>query len=71
MVALNFKPEFLQAIDCGYKTRTIRRIRKSGNPRKGDKLQLYSGMRTRQCDKIRDAICIRVRPVTIDHTGVG
>lgn len=70
MVALNFKAEFVIAIDGGQKTRTIRQVRKSGNPKRGDVLQLYTGMRTKACEKIRDAKCIRVRPVTICHMGV-
>lgn len=70
MVALNFKPEFVVLIDGGEKTRTIRRVRKTGNPKSGDRLQLYTGMRTSACEKIRDATCIRVRPVKIDHMGV-
>jgi hypothetical protein len=70
MVALSFKPDFAFAIGAGRKTRTIRRVRKSGNPQRGDVLQLYTGMRTSKCEKIRDATCTRGRPVTIDHTGV-
>lgn len=70
MVALNFKPDFVIAIDGGQKRRTIRRVRKAGNPEPGKPLQLYTGLRTKACEKIRDATCTRVRPVTIDHTGV-
>ena len=50
MVALNFKPEFVFAIDGGSKRRTIRRVRKTGNPEPGKPLQLYTGMRTLSCD---------------------
>lgn len=70
MVALNFKRDFLYQIDNGDKRRTIRPVRKSGNPESGKALQLYTGMRTKDCEKIRDAICTRVRPVKIDHMGV-
>lgn len=70
MVALNFKPEFVFAIDGGAKRRTIRRVRKTGNPEPGKPLQLYTGMRTLSCDKIRDVTCTRVRPVKIDYMGV-
>lgn len=70
MVALSFKAEFVDDIDAGRKCRTIRRVRKSGNPEPGMKLQLYTGMRTKACEKIRDAVCWRVRLVTIDYTGV-
>lgn len=70
MVALSFKPEFVIAIDAGEKRRTIRQVRKVGNPEPGKPLQLYTGMRTKDCEKIRDATCTRVRPVTICHMGV-
>lgn len=70
MVALNFKAEFVIPIDAGEKTRTIRRVRKSGNPEPGKALQLFTGLRTSECEKIRDATCTRVRPVTIDHIGI-
>jgi hypothetical protein len=61
--------KFLEAIDCGYKTRTIRRAETWG-PQRGDALQLCVGMSTPACEKIRDVTCTRVRPVTIDHIGV-
>lgn len=61
MTAISFKPEFVAAIDAGEKRRTIRRIRKSGNPEPGQPLQLYTGMRTNDCKKIRDAVCTRLR----------
>lgn len=67
MVALNFKAEFVDLIDGGKKTRTIRQVRKAGNPKRGDVMQLYTGMRTKKCEKIRDVTCTRVRPVEIDH----
>lgn len=70
MVALNFKAEFVAVIDGGEKCRTIRSVRKNGNPEAGKPLQLYTGMRSSACEKIRDATCTRVRPVTIDHMGV-
>lgn len=70
MVALNFKSEFVELIDGGEKLRTIRQVRKASNPERGKPLQLYTGMRTKACEKIRDVTCTRVRPVEIDHMGV-
>ncbi|HMI56402.1 MAG TPA: hypothetical protein VK494_09455 [Gemmatimonadaceae bacterium] len=70
MVALNFKAEFVDRIDGGEKTRTIRQTRKAGNPKRGDLMQLYTGMRTKKCEKIRDVICTSIRPVLINHMGV-
>lgn len=71
MVALNFKPDFVTAIDSGTKRRTIRAIRLThGGPFLGCNLQLFTGMRTKKCEKIRDAICTRLRRVVIDFSGV-
>jgi hypothetical protein len=70
MVALNFKAEFADAVEDGVKCRTIRQHRKAGNPSAGDRLQLYTGMRTKSCRKLLDAICTRVRSIEIDHLGV-
>jgi hypothetical protein len=70
MVAINFKPEFVIAIDGGTKLRTIRRVRKAGNPEPGKPLQLFTGLRTKHCEKIRDVTCTRVRPVVICNMGV-
>lgn len=70
MVAINFKPEFIVLIDSGQKTRTVRRVRKSGNPKRGDILQLYVGLRTKACEKIREVRCTRVRPIRITRMGV-
>lgn len=70
MVAINFKTDFVADIEDGRKRRTIRAIRKTGNPKVGDALQLFTGMRTKRCEKLIDATCTRVRPVVIDHMGV-
>lgn len=71
MVALNFKSQFADDVEDGRKRRTIRAPRKDGrDPKKGDKLQLYTGMRQKGCRKLLDAECWRVRPVEIDHMGI-
>lgn len=71
MVALNFKAQFAEDVECGTKRRSIRAPRKNGrNPKRGDELQLYTGMRTKNCRKLADAKCVRVRPVEIDYSGV-
>lgn len=70
MVALSFKSAFVDDIEEGRKRRTIRQVRKAGNPVPGKPLQLYTGMRTKACEKIKDAVCTRVRPVVIEHTGI-
>jgi hypothetical protein len=64
MPAYNFKKEFAPMILSGRKPHTIRRRRK--NPTKvGDMLYLYTGMRTKACEKIAETPCTRVQPVVI------
>ena len=71
MAALNFRLIFAPAILDGRKTQTIRAIRKDGRvPKRGDTLQLYTGMRTRHCHKICDVICEYTREITITELGV-
>jgi hypothetical protein len=71
MVALNFKTEFADDVEDGRKRRSIRAARKDGrNPKPGDTLQLYTGMRQKGCRKLGEAKCIRVRPVKIDCLGI-
>lgn len=71
MVALNFKSQFADDVEDGHKLRSIRAPRKDGrDPKKGDKLQLYTGMRQKGCRKLGDVECWRVRPVEIDATGI-
>lgn len=67
MTALNFQKQFAQKVADGKKTHTIRKKRK--NPiKKGDLLQLYTGMRTKQCKYIADRFCIEVQSIIIDRT---
>lgn len=64
MVALSFQKQFAPPILAGTKPHTIRGERKRPIV-PGDKLQLYTGMRTRFCLKIGDAVCESVRPIMI------
>ena len=50
MVAFNFSPEHVPKVESGEKLQTIRRT-KRGNV--GDLAQLYTGMRTKACRKLR------------------
>lgn len=71
MVALNFKAQFADDVEDGRKRRSIRAPRKDGrDPKAGDKLQLYTGMRQKGCRKLGEAKVVRVRPVEIDGTGI-
>ena len=65
MVAYNFQKQFADDVETGRKRQTIR----AGEPRckPGDALQLYTGMRSKACRKLRDAVCAEVRPIVIVH----
>lgn len=51
MVAFNFSPEFVAAVESGDKRQTIRRTRKG---KVGDRVQLFTGQRTKACRKLVD-----------------
>lgn len=57
MVAYNFQAQFAPDVEAGQKRQTIRANGKRKHAQKGDKLQLYTGMRTKSCRKLRDAVC--------------
>lgn len=54
MVAYNFQARFAPAVESGKKTQTIRADRKYGHAKAGDKIQLYTGMRSPKCRKLID-----------------
>ncbi|UWR40222.1 hypothetical protein K4L04_01175 [Phaeobacter inhibens] len=67
MVAYNFQPQFAEAVENGSKRQTIRARRKDDrHAKRGDKLQLYTGMRTKACRKLRDAVCHDACPILIE-----
>lgn len=70
MVAYSFKKHFAPKIIDGSKPQTIRATRTGKVPhvRPGQALQLYTGMRTKQCRKIGDAVCLSVEPIRISFT---
>jgi hypothetical protein len=71
MPAFNFRKQFAPAVERGEKRQTIRAKREDGrNPHIGDKLYLYTGMRTKSCRKLGEAICKTVRQITITETGI-
>ncbi|MCJ2128201.1 hypothetical protein [Methylobacterium sp. E-045] len=65
MVAYSFKKQFGPPIMAGTKAQTIRADRKR-HARPGEELQLYTGMRTRQCRLIARVPCIAVYPCRLD-----
>lgn len=64
MVAYSFKAQFRPPILAGTKRHTVRNDRKR-HARPGEELQLYTGMRTRQCLIIGRAICEDVRSISL------
>jgi hypothetical protein len=64
MVAINFKKEFARLVESGEKRQTIR---PTARCKPGDKLQLYTGMRTKSCRKLRDATCTTVSGIQVGN----
>lgn len=70
MPALNYKARFAPLVLAGTKRSTIRRRRKDGrDPKPGQTLYHYTGMRTKQCKHLLDTICTAVHPLTITKRG--
>jgi hypothetical protein len=69
MVAYNFKPQFASLVVAGTKLQTIRAERRSRHARPGEAVQLYTGMRTKGCQKLLtpDPICQSVEPLLIHY----
>lgn len=66
MVAYNFQPQFISKIESGQKHSTIRLPRKNGHAKVGDKVQLYVGMRTKNCRKIiPDSMCVKRQQIRV------
>lgn len=68
MPILNFQSRFVPFIRNKKKYQTIRKNRKRPF-RVGDKLYLYTGLRTKYCQKIDEVICLHVFKITIKKTG--
>lgn len=66
MVAYSFKKRFVPLIESGAKAQTIRGTR-ARHARVGEPVQLFFGMRTKQCRKIiPDPVCTFVGKIKID-----
>jgi hypothetical protein len=68
MPGLNFKKRFAPKVESGEKPCTIRPKRKRPIVR-GDSLYLYTGMRTLNCRKLREAVCLDVQEIGINGEG--
>jgi len=65
MPAYNFQPQFVPMILDGSKYHTIRCRRKKRPTVVGDKLFLYTGMRTKKCRLIVETECKNILPVIV------
>jgi hypothetical protein len=65
MVAYSFQRRFAEAILDGRKGGTMRADRRR-HARPGEELQLYVGMRTKQCRLIARKTCLTIEPVILD-----
>lgn len=66
MRAYNFQKRFAPQILDGSKPHTIRARRKDGYlPIPGEVIRLYTGMRTKQCQLLREVEVVAVRPIII------
>ena len=65
MPAISFQNQFAEPIRLGEKTTTIRQIRRGRPIRVGDTLHLFTGMRTRACERIGTTRCVSVTPIDI------
>jgi protein gp37 len=71
MPALNFKKQFAPLVETFKKRQTIRALRKDNrNPRPGQTLYLYTGMRTKGCKKLGEATCKKVTQITIEANNI-
>jgi hypothetical protein len=67
MPALNFKKQFAPKVESGEKRQSIRAKRRDGrNPRPGQMLYHYTGMRTKGCRKLREGQCLSVQEIILD-----
>ena len=67
MALINFSREdFVKAVANGSKHFTIRQLRKKPI-KKGETLQLYTGLRTKQARKLREAVCKNVGDIKIEN----
>ncbi len=68
MPALNFQAQFAPLVESGEKRQTIRSYRKDGrDPKQGDTLYLYTGMRTKACRKLGEVRCNKVYEIVLNE----
>lgn len=69
MPAISFEKQFVGKIKSNEKRQTIRSMR--NRPFKvGDRLYLFSGLRTKKCERIGESNCIEVRDIKIGREDI-
>lgn len=67
MPAYNFQSQFAALVESGAKRSTIRPWRKDGrDPKTGDTLYLYTGMRRKECRRLLTAMCLAAAPIEVN-----
>lgn len=70
MPLLGFQKQFAALVESGEKRQTIRAYRKDGrDPKVGQTLYLYTGLRTKQCRKLGEAQCLLANGISIGSNG--
>lgn len=71
MPALNFQKQFADDVESGKKRQTIRAFRKDErDPKPGQTLYLFTGMRTKACRKLGEAGCLSADAIRIGIDGI-
>ena len=67
-INLSFKARFAPSVKSGEKRQTIR-PRGKRQAQVGDVLHLFTGMRTKRCERLADAMCLLSEEIVIDTRG--
>jgi hypothetical protein len=70
MVAYSFQARFADAVARGEKVQTIRAPRRSRHARPGERVQLFTAMRTKACRRLGEGVCEVAAPVAMTPDGV-
>ena len=72
MPAYSFQERFIPFIEEGSKNCTVRALRlgRVQHVKPGQTMQLYTGLRTKQCRKIGNATCFGVKKIEIKRDGI-
>jgi hypothetical protein len=65
MVAYSFQPQFVPKLQAGEKSQTIRAVGRKRHARPGEMVQIYTGMRTKHCQKLFQSECLSTSAVLI------